>query len=90
VIPAGSVSSNPYISVSGQIIIDIFTSAGRGSSRALEIADILDKHLVAKEIDSAGGSLQLLSSSLHPRGVEKHTGLDSTKYSINFNYFGVN
>jgi hypothetical protein len=87
---AGNSSVNLQ-SVSGLLIIDIFTSAGDGSARTALIADKLDQYLVGKSIKTVEGTLtQFLSSTLQPRGNDAvNPALYRSVYSIPFNYYGV-
>lgn len=78
-------------SVSGIMIIDIFTPAGNGPNRASLIADILDNFLVYKSLNIRDGvSLQTAGSSLDFVGIDSsNTTLFRAKYTITFNFFGV-
>src|SRR5210317_324546 len=52
-------------SISGQLIIDIFTSAGNGPKRPFEIADILDQYLTGQYLETSGnGATQFLNSTM--------------------------
>lgn len=79
-------------SLSGVIIVDIFTPAGNGPRRTSTIADKLDQYFVGKSFSSqAGATTQLGKSSLQPIGVDKdNSALYRSTYTIPFNYFGVN
>ncbi len=73
-------------SVSGQVIIDIFTSAGNGPGPIMRIADILDSHLALKFSDA----VQFGSSTLIFNGFDKvNPTLFRGTYSIPFNFFGA-
>jgi hypothetical protein len=73
-------------SVSGQIIIDIFTNAGIGTLRTDQIADRLDTYLVGKTIDK----VQFGTSNLTNLGIDSaDTSLFRSNYVISFNYYGV-
>jgi hypothetical protein len=78
-------------SVSGIVIIDIFTAAGNGPKRASFIADRLDLYLVGKSLTThSGATTQFASSSLSDRGPDKdNPALYRTAYTIPFNYFKV-
>lgn len=78
------------VSVSGMLMIDIFTSAGEGPNPAFDIADKLDTFLQGKNLDAGNGNTQFHSSSFGVKGpdVDDPT-LFRTTYSIPFNYFGV-
>jgi hypothetical protein len=78
-------------SVSGIMIIDIFTSAGNGPNRANLIADTLDDFFVCKVSNIREGvSLQTMQSSLDFVGIDSsNTTLFRAKYTIPFNFFGV-
>lgn len=78
-------------SVAGLLIADIFIPAGNGPRRATLIADLLDKHLLGKTVDTGGGSsTQFTTSTLVSRGTDKdNPSLHMSSYSIPFNFFGV-
>lgn len=78
-------------SVSGLIMIDIFTSAGHGTKDAFEIADKLDDHLVGKTLSVGNTSTQCGNSVVQLEGLDKdNPALFRTTYSIPFNHYGVN
>ena len=89
VIPSGNGIN--LTSISGVLIIDIFTSAGNGPRRTSLIADKLDSYLVGKSISTqSGNATQLQNSSLAILGLDKdNPALFRASYSIPFNYFGV-
>lgn len=77
-------------SISGVLIIDIFTSAGNGPRQSSLIADKLDQYLVGKSFSTGNGTTQCHNSTM------KHVGLDADNpslfrsiYQIPFNHFGV-
>lgn len=76
-------------SVSGQLLIDIFTFAGKGPSRYAAIADILDNYLSGKSLTtSSEGVSQFFESALSgSRQDEDNPSLSRVTYSISFNYF---
>ena len=78
-------------SVSGLLIVDIFTSAGNGPNRASLIADKLDSYLANQSIKTNGNNVtQFLGSTMTPRGRDPaDKTLHKSVYSIPFNYFGV-
>lgn len=78
-------------SVSGQILIDIFTPAGKGPLDAALVADRLDAHLVGKSKMIENCLVQFLeSSSMSLKGLDKgNPSLSKALYAISFNYFGV-
>jgi len=77
-------------SVSGQLIVDIFTSAGEGPSRISAIADIVDSYLSGKTFKASGKTSQFHSGALGNAQVdEDNPSLYKAIYSISFNYFGV-
>jgi hypothetical protein len=89
IIPSGpSINTK---SVSGILIIDIFTAAGTGPNRTSFIADTLDSFLSCKNfLLREGVSLQLQKSSLDFAGNDSsNTTLFRAKYTIPFNFFGV-
>lgn len=89
IIPSGSgVNLN---SVSGVLIIDIFTPAGNGPKAVALIADKLDTYLVGKSLITGINSVtQLKSSSLQLLGNDKdNSALYRSNYTIPFNYFGA-
>jgi hypothetical protein len=79
VIPSGmGININ---SLSGLIIIEIFTPAGKGPRRATEIADILDKYFAGK----SSASTQFMQSNF--RSVGNETAYYHCSYSIQFNFY---
>lgn len=90
IIPSGKGVN--LVSLSGVIIVDIFTSAGNGPRRTSTIADKLDRYLVGKSLETVNGAtLQLKNSTLALVGVDPdNTSLYRSIYTIPFNLFGVN
>jgi hypothetical protein len=78
-------------SISGIMIIDIFTAAGLGPNRSSLIADLLDDFLVGKNIGIRDGvNTQLGLSSLTIVGSDSsNSALFRAQYTITFNFFGV-
>jgi len=89
VIPSGNGIN--LTSISGVLIIDIFTSAGNGPRRTSLIADKLDSYLVGKSVSTiTGNSTQFKNSALSYVGLDTvNSALYRATYSIPFNYFGV-
>jgi len=89
VIPSGNGIN--LTSISGVLIIDIFTSAGNGPRRTSLIADKLDSYLVGKSVSTvSGNSTQFNKSALAYLGLDiVNSALYRATYSIPFNYFGV-
>jgi len=89
VIPSGNGIN--LTSISGVLIIDIFTSAGNGPRRTSLIADKLDSYLVGKSVSTvSGNSTQFNKSALSYVGLDTvNSALYRATYSIPFNYFGV-
>ena len=89
VVPSGSGINQD--SVSGLILIDIFTAAGNGPIRANIIADKLDSYLLGKSFTEAalGAVTQIQkTSSLSTQGIDKaNPALFHTKYQAQFNHF---
>jgi len=86
IIPSGNGIN--ITSISGIIIIDIFTSAGSGPHGSLVIADKLDSFLQGKTLSTTvGSSVQFHSSTMIPKGIEG--SLHRASYTIPFNHFGV-
>lgn len=79
------------VSVSGILIVDIFTPAGNGPSKASLIADKLEEYLGNKSLStSASGVTQFLGGTLTHLGTDKdNLTLFRSSYTIPFNYFGV-
>jgi hypothetical protein len=74
-------------SVSGMLIIDIFTASGKGPKRLYQIADILDKFLVGKSVVQVSRT-QFDTSTMSISGTdEDNPTLYRGSYSIPFNYF---
>jgi hypothetical protein len=74
-------------SLSGLVIIDIFTKAGFGPKRALELADLVEKYFSSKSFGASKYSVQF------SQGVYSEVGLDSenlslfrSTYSLPFSY----
>ena len=88
IIPSGnSVNIN---SVSGVVILDIYTPAGNGPTRTSVIADKLDQYLVGKSFLGENTRTQLMSSSFNLLGPDKdNPALYRSSYTIPFNHFGV-
>ena len=77
-------------SVSGMLIIDIFTAAGGGNKDGTDIADTLDTYLAGKTMKVPTGSVQTRESTFTYSGVDKdNKSLSRYEYSIPFNYYGV-
>lgn len=89
VLPQGK-GTNIY-SVSGVIIIEIFTPAGMGPSKASIIADKLDKFLCGKAFSPTETTqLQVTETSLQHVGKDSaNPTLHLSKYTAYFNYYGV-
>lgn len=89
VIPSGKALNRA--SLTGILLIDIFTPRNKGPLRTMEIADKLDDYLQNKTVnllDSA--STQFLSSSLGTVTRDRDNAtLNMTLYSIPFSYYGV-
>ena len=87
---AGTIGINRR-SVSGILIIDIFTPAGLGPKRANLIADKLDSYLENKSVSlSADATTQFGTSVLTPLGTDRdNPSLSRSSYEIPFNFFGV-
>jgi hypothetical protein len=70
----------------GLLMIDIFTPAGEGPSRATAIADKLDSYLVGKKFNAT----QFQGSSFETVNLDAaNPTLFRSMYSITFHYFGV-
>lgn len=78
-------------SVSGILIIDIYTSAGSGIRRASLIADILEGYFAGKQKQTAQNAVtQFTSGTLNHTGVDRdNPSLYRSSYTIPFNYYGV-
>lgn len=89
IIPSGNGIN--LISISGVIIIDIFTSAGNGPKATILIADRLDSYLVGKSVKTASSKLtQFFNSSLSRGSIDKdNSALYRVAYTIPFTYFGA-
>lgn len=78
-------------SVSGILIIDIFTQAGNGPKRSFAIADKLDSYLSGKSITVTSGKVVQLNSSAFKtlgKDIDNPTLFRST-YTIPFHYSEV-
>ena len=88
VIPSGDGIN--MTSVSGVLIVDIFTAAGNGPNRASLLADKLDLYLVGQSIVTGVNRTQFSASALEYIGRDSdNKSLFRSVYSIPFNYFGV-
>ena len=78
-------------SISGELIIDIFSKAGTGPKISSEIADKLDNYLFGKTITLSNGiSVQLFNSAIQDRGQDPdNPTLNRVIYSIPFSYSEV-
>lgn len=78
-------------SVSGVLIVDIFTSAGTGPKRSSSIADKLDQYLVGKSLSTVANAVtQFSTSNLDLRSVDRdNPTLFRSIYTIPFHYYGV-
>jgi len=78
-------------SISGVLLIDIFTLAGNGTKRTSLIADKLDSYLVGKTLSTESTAVtQFANSSLDYSGQDKdNPTLFRATYSIPFNFFGA-
>lgn len=74
-------------SLSGVLLVEIFTAWGEGPDSSTNIADKLDKHLQYKSV----GQTQLFNSSMDRQERDKdNQALSRTIYSLPFSHFGVN
>jgi len=90
VVPSGNGLNRK--SVSGILIIDIFTKAGDGPKRPSYIADKLDSYLSGKSLSATTGVVIQFpeSSSLDSKGTDKdNPTLYRVAYTIPFKYFEV-
>jgi len=80
-----------FRSVSGELIIDIFSKSGTGPKQSSEIADKLDNYLSGKTIILLNGtSVQLFNSVIQDRGQDPdNPTLNRVVYSIPFSYSEV-
>jgi len=78
-------------SVSGILLIDIFTKAGDGPKRPSTIADKLDSYLSGKSLSAVSGTVVQFQSSTISRGKVDidNSALFHKTYTIPFNYFEV-
>lgn len=90
IIPSGPGIQN-INSVSGVILVDIFTPLGSGPARIMLIADKLDLHFSGKSTQTQSGKNTFIGiSSLDFSGIDKdNSALYRGTYSIPFNHFGV-
>ena len=84
IVPSGKGAN--LSSISGLCIIEIYTAAGKGITRSMQIADLLDGFLHGKSIDT----VQFFHSTMTIRGIDKdNPKLFRSLYSIPFNLSGV-
>jgi len=82
VLPFSSELAFKDVIANGQIVCQIFVSAGAGMKRAYEIADML-KTLLDQEVIS--GYLQTTNSFITNIGIDtKDAGLFNVNYTVNF------
>lgn len=91
IVPGTTSKADNLNSVSGQLMIDIFTATGLGPSITHAIADKLDTYLVGKSVSTlVGSTTQLLGSTLSPPMSDSaNPSLSRSIYTIPFNYFGI-
>lgn len=91
VLADGAKNVNITKSAQGQVMIEIYTSAGEGTKPATLIADTLDEYLVGKVFALSNSSTtQFFDSSLSSLGNDPgNPSLYRMLYSIPFNHFGV-
>lgn len=86
IIPSGQALNR--LSVSGILMIDVFTAAGNGPKRAMLLADKLDTYLQNKTIAATGGNVQFGESAVRPLGKDTaNPSLTRHSYTIPFNLF---
>ena len=74
-------------SISGVLLVEIFTAWGEGPARSSELADTLDRYLQRKTV----GTTQFFSSSMDRQEQDKDNAtLARVIYSLPFAHFGVN
>lgn len=89
VIPSRESSVNE-LSVSGLLMLEIFTPADLGPRRATEIADLLDSLISHKSVPDGSLLTQFGFSTLIPGGIDSATNrLTKNTLSVPFNHFGV-
>lgn len=77
-------------SISGILIIEIFSPVSAGSTRTYQIADILDNYLKKVTLQESSSVTQLFDSVLSEiRSDADNPTLTSTKYQITFKHYGV-
>ena len=77
-------------SVSGMLMLEIFTDRDAGPTRAVEIADSLTLIFSKKTVSDGNFVTQFMDSSLTPNGPDKDTNrLTKQTLSVPFNHFGV-
>lgn len=87
VVPSGGSLNRK--SITGVVLVDIFSTAGEGPKAFYRIADSLDEFLLEKSVQS-GGVTQFGRSSLgEVIGDSASSSLARVRYSIPFNHFGV-
>ena len=82
IIPGRPLNRYGNLTVQGQVIVQIYTPAGQGTSRSMQIADILDTVLQAKTLQRG---TQTGTSSLSFLGIDNDdNSLFRADYSISF------
>jgi hypothetical protein len=78
------------ISISGQLIIDIFTKADEGPAKGHQLSDILDSFLENKSRQVNNTTTQFFTSNMTPQGKDTlNPSLFRYQYVIPFSHFGV-
>ena len=78
------------VSVSGMLIVDIFTSAGQGPRPATVIADKLESYLRNQSIITSKGTTQFHGGAFTLKGLDTaNPTLFRSSYSIPFHFYGV-
>jgi hypothetical protein len=89
VIPSGPGIN--LLSISGLLIIDIFTKAGNGPTRSFAIADVLDLYLVGQNLTPYSNvAIQFQNSAFQSNGLDTdNPSLFRSTYTIPFIYTEV-
>lgn len=87
--PGSEIYYGDFDTIRGQLIVDIYTEAGYGPTRAFEIASIIDSYFQAKSLQKTGvdGTVQTTTSNLSTYGIDRdNPSLFHSRYTLGFTY----
>jgi hypothetical protein len=87
IVPSGNPLNRQ--SVAGVMLVDIFSSAGKGPKAFNRLADQLDEFLLDKSVMVLNDCVQFGKGYLGEILPDSNRSFSRVRYSIPFNYFGV-